>query len=147
MSLQKWAENGWLRQQETNSNEIKMLLGVVDRDIADAAVDKISPDLRFIAALGAGIQVAHIALRASGYRATPGRGQHEKTIESLELTLGASSRTIQKLKTFSRKRNIANYDMSGAVSEQELEQMLKLATELRGQVRAWLEKNHANLLK
>jgi hypothetical protein len=147
MSLEKWAENGWLRQQETNSNEIKMLLGVVDRDLADAAVDKISPDLRFIAALGAGIQAAHIALRACGYRATPGRGQHEKTIESMELTIGASAKNIQKLKTFSRKRNVANYDMSGAVSEQELQQMQKLAEEMRAQVRAWLEKNHPDLLK
>jgi hypothetical protein len=147
MSLQKWAENGWLRQQDANSNEIKMLLGVVDRDLADAAVDRISPDLRFIAALGAGIQAAHIALRACGYRATPGRGQHEKTIESLELTVGASSKTIQKLKTFSRKRNIANYDMSGAVSDQDLEQMQKLAAELRVKVRAWLEANHPDLLR
>jgi len=147
MSLRKWAENGWLRQQETNSNEIKMLLGVVDRDLADTAVDKISPDLRFIAALGAGMLAATIALRACGYRATVGRGQHEKTIESLELTIGASSKTVQMLKTFSRKRNTANYDMSGAVSEQELQQMQKLASELRGQVRAWLEKNHPNLLK
>jgi len=100
MSLRKWAENGWLKQQDTNSSEIKMLLGVVERDLADAAVDKISPDLRFIAALGAGIQAAHIALQVCGYRATPGRGQHEKTIESMELTIGASSKTIQKLKTF-----------------------------------------------
>jgi hypothetical protein len=147
MSLQKWAENGWLRQQNTNSNEIKMLLGVVDRHLTDASVDRISPDLRFIAALGAGIQAAHIALRACGYRATPGRGQHEKTIESMELTIGASSKTIRKLKTFSRKRNIANYDISGAISEQELEEMQKLAAELRTQVRAWLEKNHPDLLK
>jgi hypothetical protein len=124
-----------------------MLLGVVDRDLADAAVDRISPDLRFIAALGAGFQSAHVALRACGYRATPGRSQHEKTIESMELTIGASSKTIQKLKTFSRKRNIANYDMSGAVSEQELEEVQKLAAELRAQVRAWLEKDHPDLLK
>jgi hypothetical protein len=63
-------------------------LGVVDRDLADASVDKISSDLRFIAALAAAIQAATIAPRACGYRATASRGQHEKTIESLELTIG-----------------------------------------------------------
>ena len=88
-----------------------------------------------------------MALRACGYRATVGRGQHEKTIESLELTIGASSGTIDKLKAFSRKRNMAIYDMAGAVSDQDLEQMRRLAAELRTNVTAWLEKNHPELLK
>ena len=43
MSLRKWAENGWLKQQDTNSSEIKMLLGVVERDLADAQWTKSRP--------------------------------------------------------------------------------------------------------
>jgi hypothetical protein len=47
----------------------------------------------------------------------------------------------------SRKRNISNYDVAGAISEQDFEQMMKLATELRSQVIGWLKKNHPELLK
>lgn len=83
MSLEKWAEYGWLRRQPTSADEIKGLLKVVERDLRDTAIDKISNDLRLIAALGAALQSAAAALRASGYRATDGRGQHEKTVESL----------------------------------------------------------------
>jgi hypothetical protein len=147
MSLHKWAEYGWLRREETSPDEIQRLLKVVDRDLADSAVDKISDDLRFIAALGAALVCATIPLRASGYRTTTGRGQHEKTIESLEFTVEASSKIIQALKTLSRKRNAANYDMADAISEQDLKRVTAIAAELRSTVVGWLEKKYPLLLK
>jgi hypothetical protein len=147
MSLKSWAENGWLREEATSPNEIKQLLRVVERDLADAAVDKISTDLRFIVALGAALQAATIPLRASGYRVTVGRGANEHTFDSLSMTAGTSQTTIQMLKTLSRKRNRANYDMTDAISDQELSQILKLATALRSEIVTWLEKNHPDLLK
>jgi hypothetical protein len=123
------------------------LLKVVDRDLADSAVDKISDDLRFIAALGAALVCATIPLGASGYRATTGRGQHEKTIESLELTVEASSKIIQTLKILSRKRNGANYDMADAISEQDLRRVTAIAAEPRSTVVGWLEGKYPLLLK
>lgn len=38
MSLQSWAENGFLRPHETSAQEIGNLLRIVDRDIEDAHV-------------------------------------------------------------------------------------------------------------
>ena len=90
---------------------------------------------------------AKIALRASGYRTSTQVGHHAKTIESLELTINADSKMIQKMKTFSKKRNATSYDSAGNVSKQELELAIKTAAELNREVVTWLQKNHPELLQ
>jgi hypothetical protein len=110
-------------------------------------VAAISDDRRFEAAFSAARTAASIALRASGYRRVAQAGHHAKTIESLELTIKADSKMIQKLRIFSKKRNVTSYDSAGNVSKQELELVMKTAAERHSQVVAWLEKNHPNLLK
>ena len=147
MSLEKWLEYGWLRREPSSANEIKALLGIVRRSLDDSKVDAISADLRFVATFTAALTVATIALRASGYRTVTQVSHHTKIIESLELTINADPKLIQKLKVFSNKRNKSVYDVAGAVSEQELDQVIKLATGLRVQVNEWIEKNHPALLK
>jgi hypothetical protein len=147
MSLEKWVEYGWLRREATSPGEIKDLLGIVDRSLADSRVDAVSADLRFIAAFLAALTLATTALRASGHRTATQAGHHVKTIESLEFTVKANPKLIQKLKTFNSKRNKSSYDMAGAVSDQELEAMIRLATELRDQTIAWLQKAHPQFLK
>jgi hypothetical protein len=86
-------------------------------------------------------------LRAAGYRTSTQAGHHIKTIESLELTIKADSKLIQKMKTLSKKRNATSYDSAGNVSKQELELAIKTAVELQLEVAAWLQKNHPELLK
>jgi predicted nucleic acid-binding protein len=147
MSLAKWAEYGWLKAEPTSRDEIKSLLAIVDRDLKDSNVAAISQDRRFEAAFSAARTAATIALRASGYRTTTQAGHHVKTIESLELTINADSKLIQRMKTLSKKRNATSYDSAGNVSAQELELAIKTATELQTGVIAWLEKNHPELLK
>jgi hypothetical protein len=92
----------------------------VQRCLDDSKVDAISADLRFVAGFSAALTAATIALRASGYRTVTQVGHHTKVIESLELTINADPRLIQKLKVFSNKRNKSFYDVAGAVSDQEL---------------------------
>jgi hypothetical protein len=145
--LEKWVEYSWLKAEPTSRDEIKSLLTIVDRDLKDANVAAISEDRRFEAAYSAARTAATIALRASGYRTPTQVGHHAKTIESLELTISADSKMIQKMRTFSKKRNLTSYDSAGSVSKQELELAIKTAAELHRQVVAWLEKNHPELLK
>ena len=147
MSLEKWVEYSWLKAEPTSRDEIKSLLTIVDRDLKDANVAVISEDRRFEAAFNAARTAATIALRASGYRTSIQVGQHAKTIESLELTINADSKMIQKMRTFSKKRNVTSYDSAGNVSKQELQLAIKTAAELHRQVVAWLQKNHPELLK
>jgi hypothetical protein len=61
--------------------------------------------------------------------------------------MGTPTKTVHRLLALSKKRNISNYDVAGAVSGQDLEQTIKLATELRAQVIEWLKKSHPELLK
>lgn len=146
MSLEKWVEYGWLRQEPTSPDEIKSLLGIVERSLADAKIEAISADLRFIAAFNAALCVATLALRATGHRTVTQAGHHVKTIESLELTLKPNARIIQKFKAFNNKRNKSVYDVAGAVSDQELQAMISLATELKKDTIAWLQEIHPELL-
>jgi len=73
--------------------------------LADSRVEAVSTDLRFIAAFNAALSVATTALRSSGHRTVTQAGHHVKTIESLELTIEANHKLIQRFKTFNNKRN------------------------------------------
>ena len=147
MSLEKWAEYGWLKREATSPGEIKELLGIVDRGLSDCKVKAISADLRFIAAFSAALTAATTALRASGYRTATQAGHHVKTIESLEFTVQASSALTQRLKSFSNKRNKSSYDVAGSISDQDLDAATKLAVELKDSITTWLKKIHPELMK
>ena len=58
MSLQDWERNGWLQRHKTSPNEIRDLLGVVERDLADSATDGLSADWRMNIAYNAALQAA-----------------------------------------------------------------------------------------
>ena len=44
MSLEFWKQNGWLREYKTSSEEVAIILALVDRDLADAAREEVSID-------------------------------------------------------------------------------------------------------
>jgi hypothetical protein len=67
-------------------------------------------------------------------------------VETLEYTIGADAKLIRKLLTFSKKRNVASYDSAGSISNQELQQILVTAEDLRHTVEAWLRTAHPELL-
>jgi len=147
MSLEKWLEYGWLRREPSSANEIKALQGIVQRSLDDSRVEAISADLRFVASFTAALTAATIALRAAGYRTVTQTGHHTKIIESLELTIKAGSKLVQKLKVFSNKRNKSIYDVAGVVSDQDLREITKLANELQSKVTLWLRQTHPEFLK
>ena len=47
MSLQEWLATGWLRPHKTDLQELRGLLAIVDRDIADAHANGLSVDWKF----------------------------------------------------------------------------------------------------
>jgi hypothetical protein len=86
MSLQQWADNGWLRPHKTSAGEIENLIKIVDRDLSDAT-EGISSDWRFGIAYNAALKLCTILLYASGYRAERSL-QHYRTIQAMPLVLG-----------------------------------------------------------
>ena len=146
MSLQQWLDNGWLRNHRTDEQEIANLLQIVDRDLKDARGKSISPDWRFGIAYNAALKLCTILLAAEGYR--PERTlQHYRTILAMPEILGQKFKEdVQYLDTCRKKRNIAEYDQIGVISETEAAELLKFAKILRQEVLNWLKANHSGLL-
>lgn len=146
MSLGDWLRNGWLVEHETSPQEIIELLRIADRDLRECQIAGLSPDWRLAMAYNSALGSATAALSAAGYRATRD-GHHYRIIQSLAYTIGAGADLIARLDAFRKKRNISDYERSGAVSGQEAEEMFVLARMLRKSVGDWLEKNHPELLR
>lgn len=66
--------------------------------------------------------------------------------QSIALTVGSDAAAVRKLDGFRRKRHRAAYDVAGAVSEQEVTELVALAAELRDAVAAWLAAEHPTLV-
>jgi hypothetical protein len=144
MSLKDWERNGWLVAHRTSANEIRDLLRVVDRDLADSGTESLSPDWRMNIAYNAALQAASAALAASGYRAS--RDQHHfRVIQSLRETLGTDIGVVNTLDAFRKKRNITGYERVGIVSDADAETMRALALRVREEVVGWLAERHPDL--
>jgi hypothetical protein len=94
----------------------------------------------------AALQAAAAALAASGYRASR-EAYHYRTIQSLRYTVEVSPSLVTTLDKFRKKRNIGGYERSGTISDQEAQEMVVLARDLRGVVEDWLRTHHPELLK
>lgn len=146
MSLSDWERNGWIVKHRTSRHEIRDLLHVVERDLADSAAEGLSADWRMNIAYNAALQAATAALAAAGYR--PSReAHHYRVIQSLRETLGAGAAVVATFDAFRKKRNISGYERVGLVSDADAGAMRALAVALRGDVMAWLKRYHGDLLK
>jgi hypothetical protein len=144
VSLANWQKNGWLVEHRASRDEIRDLMGIVARDLEDCRTKGLSPDWTLSIAYNAALQAATAALCASGYRAAR-EAHHYRAIESLALTIGASSATVRQFDAFRKKRNIGGYDRAGTTSDQEAGEMIALAEAISSDVSAWLRKNHPGL--
>ncbi|HUV73023.1 MAG TPA: hypothetical protein VMW79_01820 [Anaerolineae bacterium] len=93
--LNRLLAEGNLRRHRTSAREIADLLTLVDRDLADAAVEEVSADRRFAIAYEAALQLATITLYAAGYE-THGTGHHFNTFQAFREAMrarGGSTRT------------------------------------------------------
>jgi hypothetical protein len=145
MSLQSWLQNSWLVQHATSADEIANLLALSDRDLAACQVEKLPADWRFVIAYNSGLQAATAALAAAGYRATRDN-HHYRVIQSLEFTIAPGSEVIGAFDGFRKKRNVSSYDLAGAVSDAEADEMFELATRLRKDAETWIRATRPQLL-
>lgn len=145
MSLRKWLEYGWLRPHQSGKKEITDLFRIIDRDLQDAAGD-ISADWRFGIAYNAALKLCTILLYAEGYRPEKNL-QHYRTIQALPMILGKKHEPDARyLDTCRNKRNIAEYDYVGGVTEEDVAELIGYVNELRGDVMRWLNDNHEEFI-
>jgi uncharacterized protein (UPF0332 family) len=143
--LKRLLAEGKLRRHRTSAREIADLLGVVDRDLADAHVQEVSADRRFAIAYEAALQLATITVYASGYE-TQGPGHHGNTFQALKETMGATGQNYADYFDVCRsKRSTASYDRAGEISETEVASLTRKVETFKGDVLSWLRKNHADL--
>jgi hypothetical protein len=145
MSLRSWLQNSWLVEHTTTPDEIANLLAISDRDLAACQVKDLPADWRFAIAYNAALQSATAALAAAGYRASRDN-HHYRVIQALEFTTAPGRQLIDTFDGFRKKRNVSSYDVAGAVSDKEAEEMFKLAARLRADAERWIRANHPQLL-
>lgn len=146
MSLADWERNGWLTKHQTSPNEIRDLLQVVERDLADSASKELSADWRLNIAYNAALQAATAALAAAGYRASRD-SHHFRVIQSLRETVGVDASAVATFDAFRKKRNITGYERVGTVSDADASTMRTLAVRVRDEVIGWLKKHHGALVQ
>jgi hypothetical protein len=145
VTLKQWQSNGWLKAEVTSPAEIVNLLAIVDRDLKDA-VGSISSDWRFGIAYNAALKLCTILVRAEGFRPSHGL-QHYRTIMALPLVLGQTrSHDAKYLDTCRTKRNAVEYDYVGGATDQDADELVSFARDLRVNVLSWLKEQHPDLL-
>jgi len=146
MSLNLWLEKGWLKEHKPTSREIAELLAVADRALKDCQVPELSSEGKLDMAHNAALQSSAAALAAAGYRASR-EAYHYYVIQSLSFTLQLEERIIRRLHKLRRKRNISDYERPGMVTEQEAQEMIELAKQLRDDVEQWLRAHYPGLAR
>lgn len=146
MSLHRWLSERRLRKHQSSPEEIRDLLRVVERDIADSALKSLSADRRFAIAYNAVLQLATAVLRASGYRTAGGR-HHWITFQALPHIMGDSEQDrADYFDSCRRKRNIADYDAAGEIADSEVQELCDEAKVFGRVVQDWLRSNHPDFV-
>ncbi len=145
MNLTDLASKGWIRAHRTSQEEIRDKFALIDRNIKNAQVPGIDPDLIMNVTHNAHLQCAIAALYGSGYEPSK-EHQHYRALQSLGATLKLCPNEVAVLDTFRRMRNNADYDRAGEVSERDAADSLAWAIELRGKLFAYLQANVPELV-
>ena len=146
MSLQQWANNGWLKVLPTSKREIGDLLGIVHRDLADASQKGISTDARFGLAYNAALKLCTILLRAEGYLPA-NDSAHYRTLQTLSLILGDQHKAnVDYLEGCRTKRKTLVYSYVGGTTDGDVKELCDFVKELETIVIGQLKASHPNLV-
>ena len=146
MSLESLQREGFLRPHKASKSEIRAMLQLVERDLADAGLQDLSTDRRFLVAYEAALNLATIALYCAGYE-THGKGHHWATFQTVPEIMGNQFKEQATYFDSCRtKRNVSTYDRGGQISEAESAELLDEASKFKGHLEKWLRGNFPKLL-
>ena len=148
MTLEQWLDNSWLTKIKPSAYQVRNLLALAEREMADASLDGISDDGKFDHGYSAVRSLCQAALHAAGFDVPKGGRQHERVIESVRFTLGDDwAADADFFDQCRRMRHKTLYEGTGIASPKDASDLLSAAKKLRRAVDAWLKKNHPKLLK
>ena len=137
-----------VQRHRTSKSELDDFRALIARDLADAAVARVSADRRFATAYNAALLAAHMAIAAAGYRVTAKTGHHRVAFDSIILALGpAAQRYADYFETCRRKRNVIDYTRSQVATDTEAREILATAAEFHAFVEAWIGSSPASSTK
>lgn len=143
MSLQQWAADGWLKAHKTSPQEIGNLLAIVRRDLADAGQKGLSTDWRFGIAYNAALKLCTIILFAEGFRPAQILA-HYRTLQALPVIMGSEYKDdADYLDACRSKRNAAEYESVGGVTNDDACELINFTVELELKVITWLKSKHS----
>jgi len=112
----------------------------------DAQVDQ-SLEWQFAAAYEAARLLCNVVLRAAGYRAPSGPGQHRLTIAALPHLMGSAQNSRAKYYDKCRRRRAdIIYEATATATKQEVAELLGDLEGFRAQVEGWLREHHPELM-
>jgi len=144
MPLEQWFKNGWLKMHPPSQKAIADLLAIVERDLSDAQADSISADWKFGIAYNAALKLCTVLLQAEGYKAEKNLN-HYRTIHAMGEVFPQRKADVHYLDACRAKRNTAEYDCVGAVTQADADELVEFIKEFKPVVFQWLEKNHPEL--
>jgi hypothetical protein len=145
MSLQDWANSGWLRSHKTSKQEVQQLMAIVDRDLKDARQKGVSADWRFGIAYNAALKLCTILLYVEGFRPEKTLA-HYRTLQALPLILGPEKDDdADYLDTCRTKRNTVEYDYVGGATNSDADELIAYVMKLKIEVLCWLKQNNPDL--
>lgn len=117
---------GQLKAEPRNEAEVKRMLAMARTRLADAQVESVSREGRFISAYNAAHAAALAALRWHGYRSE----NRYAVFQSLTHTLNWPAPRWRVLDAAHQKRNLAEYEGFLEVEESAIAELSGLVTEL-----------------
>ncbi|MDH5683777.1 MAG: SAV_6107 family HEPN domain-containing protein [candidate division WOR-3 bacterium] len=143
MLFKRLLDEGKLKTHRTSATEIADLLKIIERDINDTRLERLSPDRRFAIAYNAALQLATILLYCKGYRAV-GAGHHFTVFQAMKEILGKEYNELADYFDSCRsKRNITDYDRAGEISETEVKELIDETLKFKAFVINWVKKNYS----
>ena len=145
MSFERFLEERRLRPHRTNKDDLRHLLEIAERDIADAEVEGLSADRRFLIAYDAALTLSTIPLYSAGYE-THGTGHHWVTFQLLPHFMGEDASDVAiYFESCRTKRNVGTYDRGGEISDAEADELLTEVREFKLKLERWLLAAHPDL--
>jgi len=151
MPYSELASDGTVRRHsftpQVVSRRLAESFALTERHLKDAQVADLSVDAKHNIAYAAARVLAEAVMLAEGFR--PGRtiGTHVAVFAFLKLVgQGIWAQYADYLDACRRKRNVAEYEMAGTISEKEANDLTEAATRFSEQARTWLGQHHHELM-
>jgi hypothetical protein len=145
MTWNDWLRDGRVEKHKPVRAEIAAHRQAAERSLGDAALQGLSPEGRFQLAYTAALDLATLAVLASGYRIKTRIGHHQLTFEAAGVALGQESSTLIKyLDLCRRTRNVISYE-GDEISASQANELLGECRRLAALVDEWLVKHHPEL--